>query len=347
MKKKLLLIGNVTIHTYNYYHLIKDYFDEILLVTDEPRPEEQIPQVAYVSFSYKNLSNFYRTVKKIRQMARDFQPDVIHIHQVNSVALYGIMATRPLNIPIVLTAWGSDILVSPKHSRLLKAVVKYCIRRSDVVTADADFLGEAVVKLAPDSRRKLVVANFGIEIHDNLLATEKEDIIYSNRLHKKLYNIDKIIHAYKKLEDTGRNKYRLVIAAIGEDTEDLKKLVTSLGLGHRVEFKGWLSKEDNIRMYARSKIYVSIPDSDATSISLLEAMYYGCYPIVSMLPSKREWIEDNVNGKYFRGDLNFISGLIQADFDTVEKINKAIILKKGTVQIAYQRFTKIYDDLIK
>ena len=31
--KKLLLL-EIIVHTYNYYQLIKDYFDEILLVVD-------------------------------------------------------------------------------------------------------------------------------------------------------------------------------------------------------------------------------------------------------------------------------------------------------------------------
>lgn len=346
-KKKLLLIGNVTIHTYNYYHLVESYFDEICLVTDQPRSGENIRNVKYVSFSYRQPSNFYATVKKIKEVIREFGPDVIHVHQANSVALYATLAARSFKIPLVLTTWGSDILLAPNKSPILKSFTRYCIKKADVVTADAEFLGEAVVRLYPPAAKKLVVANFGIEIHDEI-PLEKENIIYSNRLHKKLYNIDEIIRAFKKLEDTGRNTYRLVIAAVGEDTEALKKLAHSLGLdSSKVEFVGWLSKEDNIRMYARSKVYVTIPDSDATSISLLEAMYYGCYPVVSPLPSKNEWIRDGINGQYYAGDLNFVLDLKQQYLDEAGAINREIILKKGTVEIAYEKFTKIYDDLIK
>lgn len=345
-KKKLLLIGNVTIHTYNYYHLVERYFDEICLVTDEPRPGENIKDVRYVSFSYRKPSNFYKTITKIREVIRQFKPDVIHVHQANSVALYATLAARSFKIPMVLTTWGSDILLAPEKNPILKSFAKYCIRQADVVTADAEFLGEAVVKLYPPAAKKLVIANFGIEIHDEIPLV-KENIIYSNRLHKKLYNIDQIIRAFKKLEDTGRNTYRLVIAATGEDTEALKKLAHALGLGDKVEFTGWLGKEANIRMYARSKIYVTIPDSDATSISLLEAMYYGCYPVVSPLPSKNEWITEGINGQYYAGDLDFVLDLKQQHLDEASAVNRDIILKKGTVEIAYQKFTKIYDDLIK
>lgn len=348
MGKKLLLIGNVTIHTYNYYHLVKPYFDEICLITDEPRNNQTIENIVYVSFSYKKLSNFFTTIKKIITVFKSFKPDIIHIHQVNSVALYSILALKSFRVPIVLTAWGSDILISPKRSFILKFIVKYCLKNVDIVTADAEYLGQEVLNYLPASynREKLIIANFGMERHDELFTT-KENIIYSNRLHKKLYNIDEIILAFKKLNDTGKNNFKLVIAAIGEETENLKKLVQDLNLGHIVTFVGWLSLEENLFWYAKSKFYVSIPDSDATSISLLEAMYYGCYPIVSSLPSKREWISDEVNGSYFKTDFNFILDISSQKILEVGVINKKVVEKKGTIDVAYKKFTSIYDSLIK
>lgn len=346
MGKKLLLIGNVTIHTYNYYHLVKPYFDEIFLITDEPRQNQHIDKIEYVSFSYKKISNFYFTVNKMKSICKSFKPDVIHIHQVNSVALFSIIALKLFKIPIVLTAWGSDILLSPQRSFILKQIVKYCLKNSDIITVDAEFLAQEVSKYMPSKKDKLVIANFGMEEKPELLNIPKENIIYSNRLHKNLYNIDKIIYAFRKLEDTGKNPYTLVVAATGEETENLKKLTIELNLTDKVTFVGWLSLSENLKWYAKSKFYISIPDSDATSISLLEAMYYGCYPIVSSLPAKREWINDEVNGSYFKTDYNFILEIPDQKLLQVANINKSIIEKKGTNEVAYQKFTAIYDALI-
>ena len=344
MGKKLLLIGNQSIHVNNYYHLVKPYFDEVLLITNELNEKSSIKPVEFVDFSYKKISNFYYTIKKIKSVCKAFKPDVVHVHQVNSVALFSILALKSFKIPIVLTAWGSDILLSPKRSFILKQIVKYCIKNADTVTADAEYLGQEVLAYMPLRKDKLVIANFGMELHNELF-TAKEDIIYSNRLHKPLYNIDEIIRAFKKLENTGRNTYRLVIAATGDETENLKKLVADLKLTDKVTFVGWLSLAENLKWYAKSKFYISIPDSDATSISLLEAMYYGCYPIVSSLPAKREWISDEVNGSYYKKDFNFILDIDQKMLDRVSEINKHVILKKGTVKVAYDKFTSMYKEL--
>ena len=347
MPKKLLLIGNVTIHTYNYYNLIKPYFDEIVLITDTPRPDQKVDRVEYVSFSYKNIKNFSKTVSKMREVCRKFKPDIIHVHQINSVAFYTIFSLKNSGIPIVSTAWGSDILISPYRSFVLKQIVKYCLKHSTIVTADAEFLGQEALKYFPENKEKLVIANFGIKANPELLNTPKENIIYSNRLHKKLYNIDEIIRAFKKLNDYRQNNFRLVIGAVGDETDNLKKLATDLGLADKIDFVGWLTLEENHKWYSKSKFYVSIPDSDATSISLLEAMYYGCYPIVSSLPAKREWISDEVNGAYYKSDFNFILDINSEKLNQVSGINRSIIEKKGTIEVAYHKFTSIYDKLIK
>jgi glycosyltransferase involved in cell wall biosynthesis len=347
MGKKLLLIGNTTIHTYNYYNLIKPYFDEIVLITDIPRIDQKVDRIEYVSFTLRSPGIFFKTVSRIRKVCNEFKPDIIHVHQINSVAFYAIYSLKNTGIPIVSTAWGSDILITPHRSFILRQLVKYCLKYSDMITADAEYLGQEVLKYIPDHKEKLVIANFGMKINAELLNTPKEDIIYSNRLHKPLYNIDEIIRAFKKMQDHKPNNYTLVVGAVGEETENLKKLAVDLGIKEKVKFVGWLNLEENQRWYARSKFYVSIPDSDATSISLLEAMYYGCYPIVSSLPAKREWISEEVNGSYYKGDLNFVLDITPDELTSVARINKKVVELKGTVEVAYKKFTAIYDILIK
>jgi glycosyltransferase involved in cell wall biosynthesis len=54
--------------------------------------------------------------------------------------------------------------------------------------------------------------------------------------------------------------------------------------------------EEMPRLLSGTDIYVSTSLDDGTSISLLEAMASGAFPIVSDIPSNREWICDGENG---------------------------------------------------
>jgi glycosyltransferase involved in cell wall biosynthesis len=263
------------------------------------------------------------------------------VHQANGYALYTLLAARGLNIPVVITAWGSDILVAPKRNWLMRKIVSYCLKKADYLTSDSSFMADEMLKMARP-KNKIVLANFGIERFE--ISAEKELVFYSNRLHKKLYNVDRIIRSFAEfLSHPHHTGWRLVIAATGEETSELKSLVVSLGILNSVEFVGWLSKEENARWYARAKYWVSIPDSDATSISLLESMAYGCIPIVSDLPANCEWIQHGLNGWIVDVSANsFLSDRTPLDEQQARIFNSELIAEKATKAVNRTKFIELY-----
>lgn len=339
---KLLIVGSQTIHTYNYIELIKDFFDDILLVTDKRR-EGYALKVKELDFSLK-LKNLRETVRGIKKQIEEFKPTIIHIHQANSYAFYTLQAAKNFRIPVVLTIWGSDVLVNPKKNLLLKKITQYNLKKADYLTADSKYVAEEVIRLLK-KEKEVLIANFGIGVQGQDL--EKENIIYSNRLHKKLYRIDKIINAFHKFSSKNPD-WKLIIAAVGEETGALKNQVSELRLSDKVEFVGWIEKDQNEYWYSKSKIWVSVPESDATSISLLEAMICGSIPIVSDLPANREWIHNEVNG-IIVSDVNeeFISKALElVDLESARAMNKQLILKEGTKKANREKFIQLYKKIL-
>jgi glycosyltransferase involved in cell wall biosynthesis len=88
--------------------------------------------------------------------------------------------------------------------------------------------------------------------------------------------------------------WRLVISGMqnAANTPKLKGQAKDLP----IDFTGWLSPQENANWNAKAKIVVSIPSSDALSVSLMEAIYSNCICFVSDLPPNREVITDGVNG---------------------------------------------------
>ena len=342
--RKLLLVSSNTIHTYKYLQLVEDYFDEILLITDEKSAVYNYPTIE-LSFNLK-VKNLFSTVKQIKKQIADFQPTVIHIHQANSYAFYALLASRKTKIPTILTAWGSDILVIPKSNFLLKKMVQFNLKTADFLTSDSTFMAAEMKKLAP-SINEILIANFGIDVTP--INCPKENIVYSNRLHKKLYRVDKIIEAFARFKQNNERKdWRLVVAATGNETESLKDKVNELCLTDDVEFVGWIQKEDNEQWYSKAKIWVSIPESDATSISLLEAMACGSIPVVSDLPANREWIQSGVNGIVVEDlESDFISDALLLNQEEAIELNKQRIDQDGTKEANREKFLKLYQKIIK
>jgi glycosyltransferase involved in cell wall biosynthesis len=264
--RKLLLISSNTIHTYKYLQLVEDYFDEVLLITNEKSKVYDYPTVE-LNFNLK-IKTLFSTVKEIKRQIELFQPSIIHIHQANSYAFFSLLACRKSFIPSVLTAWGSDVLILPKSNFLLKKMVRFNLRNADFLTSDSIYMAQEMEKIAP-LKNRIIIANFGIDVTP--ITCEKENIISSNRLHKKLYRVDKILEAFSLFYTNNNTDWKLVIAATGTETDTLKIKAAELNLEHVIEFVGWIQKEDNEKWYSKAKIWVSIPESDATSISLLEA----------------------------------------------------------------------------
>lgn len=339
--KKILLIGPSvnSVHLRTYYHLIKEYVGEILVVAETAVDFAKSEQI---NFSIKNPLKARKNIKKLKAIIDQFKPDLIHTHQANSCSYMAVKANKGKS-PIVVTAWGSDVLVLPKKSKLLKKMVQNVLSNADVVTADAQYMIDVIQQLNPGTITEL--ANFGIELQLDQ-RPEKEAIVYSNRLHKDLYNIDDIISAFKTFNSLSED-WKLIIGANGPKTQSLKEQAEDELSANSYEFIGFVDQEENRRQYLRAQIWVSVPSSDGTAISLLEAMGYGCLPVVSDLPANREWIEDRVNGVIV-GD-NLTDALNQAknmDQQKVAALNLELIEKKGTKEVNRKLFLNIYNSLL-
>ncbi|TNF47102.1 MAG: glycosyltransferase [Bacteroidetes bacterium] len=340
---KLLLIGssNGNAHIRNYYELIKDHFDEVLIVTNVPIDycEHKV-----VGFGLKDPLKLFGSIKAVKAIIAAYQPDIIHVHQSN---VYGYVATKANQgkYPLVLTTWGSDVLILPNTNFFNKYIVKTALKGANYITADARFMGDKIQNLT--GRTDTVIANFGIDISLSDENPPKENLIYSNRLHNELYNIDKVINGtgdfLRKNED-----WKIIIGANGSKTEELKALAEKNLPNGSYSFPGFLSREENKSNYLRSHIYVSIPSSDGTAISLLEAMAYGCIPVVSDLPANREWIEDGINGIIVKNN-DLTSALDKAknlDQKVVAELNRKIIRERGSKENNRKLFIQIYENCL-
>ncbi|MBP9742567.1 MAG: glycosyltransferase [Burkholderiales bacterium] len=344
----VILVGSNSIHTIRYIKAISSYISKIIFITNALDPFNLPSNVEGYVINFR-LSNI-RAKFQIAKIIMPYAHAIIHIHQANSYAYHTIKAIllTKLSYRVILTTWGSDILVLPYKNLWLKRMVKFNLTHSDIVTSDSLYMSSQIKKLLPKIKQ-LHTINFGVQnFPPNLDFNAKEKIILSNRLHKANYNIDKIIKAFAKLQIIFP-EFKLIIAGTGTDTEKLQILAKTLNLKEeQIVFTGMLNYEELSAWYKKAMLFISIPTSDATSLSLLEAMSYGAYPIVSNLPANLEWIMDKINGtinqnsELLDNDLAMAINLTQQKREDIAKINYSIIQQKAVFNNSIQYFINLY-----
>ena len=347
--KKLLIVSSNSIHLFNFYNLINSYFDYIDIATDSinDKFEYKNANLYKFNFSIKEPFKFFISFFQLKKLLKTNKYSLIHIHQVSTAALMTILAAKKSKIPIVLTAWGSDVLLTPHKGFFYRKMVKYVINNSNICTADAEYVIQEIQKITNKNIPVKQVILSNIQNPPDSLP-EKEKIIYSNRLLKSIYRIDEIIYAFERfLKNSTDRDWQLIIAGEGDDKARLAYIVENRLLGNNVKFVGWLSKEKNYEYYSKAKLYVSIPISDGTPTSLLEAMSFGCIPVVSDLPAYHEWIKNKVNGLIINDlNTNFLDEALKIDNINAWQINRNILLQKATIDVNKIKFIDIYNELI-
>lgn len=254
--------------------------------------------------------SFLLTFLEIRRLVNKIKPDILHAHYVYTYAFY---ATFLNYHPMVFTTWGSDIFMPGEFStlkqRLLKASTKLLIRlalkRADLITGESDSIRKASLSLGA-SPQKYHIVQWGVDLTlfsdrskvSNIrynLGLDDTPTVISNRKFKPLYNIDSLIRAipYVKAKIP---KAKFIVIGWGIQETELKQLVRELDVSEQTLFAGKVDFAEMPAYLNSCDVYVSIPSSDSTSVSLLEAMACKLPVIVSDLPANREWIRHEWNG---------------------------------------------------
>ena len=237
-----------------------------------------------------------------RRLIRKIKPDIVDAHYITVNGYLGIASGFH---PLILTAWGSDVLLDPKQNWLWKILTKYALNKTEVVICDSQVVHKELLKLGVSPGKIKMIyngvdtqqfsrqqANEGLKRKLGIL--EAPSIIYIRSL-KPVYNVEMLIRAIP-LVLRQFPEARFIIGGDGEQKEYLQDLAKSLGISDSTRFIGWIPHNELPEYLASADVYVSTSLSDSTSLSLQEAMACELAPVVTDLPANREWITDGESG---------------------------------------------------
>jgi glycosyltransferase involved in cell wall biosynthesis len=349
--KILFLADALSYHTQRWVNYFVGKGHLCFLVTLDRGLKTGATEYLIPSPSLPNFIRYPLALPRVRNLVKQIQPDLINAHFIPS---YGLHGAKLKFHPLVISTWGSDVLISPGKSYLHRKRAEYILNKADLVTADAHFTAETIHHLGVE-RDKIIQSPMGVDSSLlNPVIKEKKSYwtIMSNRKLESLYDVTTFIRAIPLvLSQTGR-EIRFIVLGNGSQRERLMSLAHQLNIENKVDFRGVISREMLLRIYRESDIYVSTSKSDSTSVSLLEAMNFGSIPVVTDIPGNREWIEDGNNGFLFPTSdyktlteriIHLIDG--SADYAGIREKNHSIIQKRAVwennMQVIEESFLKL------
>ena len=282
---------------------------------------------------------------------------LIHTHWAIPTGLIGIMASALFRKPHIVTIHGSDFRLTMEGPTLLKRIFLHVCKKANHVHCVSEFMKKGTERLGVLGE-KISVFPMGVddgflEIGRNRVDRNHPFTIISNRNLLPLYNVSLLIRSIPRvLEEEPATRF--LIAGDGAEKEGLNRYTKELRVEQSVQFLGRVPHERMPHLLAQADIYVSTSLSDGTSVSLLEAMAAGAFPMVTDIPSNVEWIVDGRNGFLVpTHDEAFLAKRIIRAIRDAElrersrRENLSAIEKRATWPVTIERVKEIYERFIR
>jgi len=302
IKMKICYIADAqSIHTQRWVKWFAEHGHEVHLIAEYPAELENVK--IHLVKERGGVINFVRRTWQTMKTVKKIKPDILHAHYVTGYGFFGAFSGFH---PLIITAWGSDVLIDAKESFFKRVVVKYALRKADLITCDGENMREAMTKLGADSQ-KINIIYFGIDTQKfspkqrseklrEELGISNSPMIISLRNLEPIYDIESLVKSVPLvLKDIPEAKF--VIAGRGSREAELKRLAKSIGVLDSIMFIGMIPNDELPQYLTSADIYVSTSLSDAgLAASTGEAMACGLPVIITDFGVNREWVEDGKNG---------------------------------------------------
>jgi len=265
-------------------------------------------------------------IRRLSEVARRVQPDVLHAHSPVLNALPALRVGRSLGIPVVyeIRAFWEDAAVDHGTSRaggmryrLTRALESHAMRQVDAITTICDGLRTDILGRGIAPEKVTVIPNaVNLENFNQSQAPDRQLMRQLGLEGKQLIGFIGSFYAYEGLDIlcralpqmlAHRPNIRLLLVGGGPEENALKSLVAQLGIASQVVFTGRVPHDQVGRYYDLIDVLVyprrSMRLTDlVTPLKPLEAMAQGRLLVASDVGGHLELIRDGSTGMLFKAD---------------------------------------------
>lgn len=303
--------------TYNAANLTK-YLDpdfETMLVSGMTDETEQSSKFildkldlhpVYIREMYRELNPFkdYKAYFKIREIIRQFKPDIVHTHAAKAGAV-GRLAAWHERVPVIVHTFHGHVFHSyfgPAKTRAFLEIERYLARRTDAIVTLSEIQRDELAdqfKVAPREKFEIIPLGFDLskfteykerkrkEFRDQYGVADDEVVISIVGRLVPVKNHRLFLNALKLVSERTTKKVRAFIIGDGELRAQIEQIARELQIPfdnnnlrspNLLTFTSWIRDIDVSN--AGSDIIALTSLNEGTPVSLIEAQASG-KPIVS------------------------------------------------------------------
>ena len=318
------------------------------------------------------------TEKRLLDLARDLQPDVIHAHSPVLNGMPAIRVGRALGIPVVyeIRAFWEDAAVDHGSTRegslryrLTRSLETWAVKHADAVTVICEGLRNDLIGRGLAADKITVIPNavdidkFSVGGAPNAALKMKLGLGTSRVLgfigsFYAYEGLDLLIAALPAILKQAPDVKVLLVGGGPQDTA-LRQLVMALDLKERVVFTGRVPHDEvnryydliDVLVYARHPMRLT---ELVTPLKPLEAMAQGRLMVASDVGGHKELIQDGKTGVLFRagngGDLaRKVVALLdfESGWDAMKHNGRQFVENERNWVASVARYQAVYGDLLK
>lgn len=233
----------------------------------------------------------------LRAVAERIRPDVVHSHYLLP---YGYWTARARLAPVVLSPWGTDVLVHARRGAGPERRARRAVASSRLFVVNSRPVADALVSLGADPAciRRIVwhadIAGFDPARRDRerwraLGWPPDAIVVLSLRNFRPDTNLDVLVRAFARTA-RAEPRARLLLTARGGPTRAaVESLIAAEGVAPLVAIRTF-PPETMPAVVASADVAVTLASSDSSPASLLECMASGLPIVAGVAASIDEWV---------------------------------------------------------
>jgi len=229
-------------------------------------------------FEVKSYYFNYKTFFKLPWLI--YKSDVVFIWFVSDHALFSTFFAKLLFKKIVVITGGYDVAGEEEINYglmlnpILKKMVKYVLKHSDKILAVSDFNKREIEKYLGITTAEVIYNS--VDSEKFYPEGKKEDLVvtvgFISWENVKRKGLETFVKAAKYLPEV----QFVMIGQASDDSIDYLKSIAS----DNVEFIGFVSDEELLHIYQRTKVYCQLSYYESFGMTPVEAMLCECVPVV-------------------------------------------------------------------